>query len=165
MTRKTSYKKDASAKNIVGLSSLHWKMYKLLHRLYLRNSLIDKFLLLILLQPYKISAMLLGCYVPYSAKIGDGLVLPHGFYGIFISKQAVIGKNALIFHQVTIGSNKFTSENYGSPCIGDNCFIGAGAKIVGKISIGDNVRVGANAIVVDSIESNKTVVSSKAVIL
>lgn len=41
-------------------------------------------------------------------------------------------------------------HNYGgggAPQIGDNCFIGPGAKIFGDIVIGDNVKIGANAVV------------------
>lgn len=34
-----------------------------------------------------------------------------------------------------------------SPVIGDNCYIGPGAKIYGKIVIGDNCAIGANAVV------------------
>lgn len=29
--------------------------------------------------------------------------LPHGLYGIIVSKNAIIGANCTIFHQVTIG--------------------------------------------------------------
>src|SRR5690554_3855970 len=57
---------------------------------------------------------------------------PHGFSGIFISAGAKIGKECVIFHHVTIGSNTLPgSKGYGAPTIGDNCYIGAGAKIIG----------------------------------
>lgn len=70
--------------------------------------------------------------------------LPHGFYGVFISDKAVIGKNCVIFQGVTIGSNTLEgSSNFGSPVIGDN------------------VRIGANAIVTTDIPSNSTVVLEK----
>ena len=49
----------------------------------------------------------------------------------------------------------------GAPEIGDNVFIGAGAKIIGKIKIGNNVRIGAGCIVVTDIPDNATVVMSK----
>ena len=82
--------------------------------------------------------------------------LPHGLYGIIISKNAVIGEKCTIFHQVTIGEGKG-----GAPKIGDNCCIGAGAKIVGKIRVGNNVRIGANCVVVEDIPDNCTVVLEK----
>ena len=52
-----------------------------------------------------------------------------------------------------IGSN----ENHAAT-IGDNVYIGTGAKIIGKVRIGNNVRVGANCIVTENIPDNATVV-------
>ena len=100
-----------------------------------------------------------GAFIPESAQIGDNIVFPHGINGIFISQGAVIGKNAVIFHQVTIGSNSLKdSKGFGSPIIGNNVYIGAGAKIIGHVNIGDNVRIGANAVVTCNVPSNSTVV-------
>lgn len=63
---------------------------------------------------------------------------------------------------VTIGSNFINKkENGGAPIIGDNVFIGAGAKIIGKIKIGNNVNIGAGCIVVTDIPDNVTVVMNK----
>lgn len=45
----------------------------------------------------------------------------------------------------------------GYPVIGDNCYIGTGAKIFGNITIGDNVKIGANAVVNKSFGSNVTI--------
>lgn len=88
--------------------------------------------------------------------------LPHGFNGIFISDNAIIGKNCVIFQGVTIGSNTLEdTKNFGFPIIGNNCYIGAGAKIIGNVRIGDNVRIGANAIVTFDVPSNCTVVLNK----
>ena len=48
----------------------------------------------------------------------------------------------------SIGSNTLKDSRYnGCPTIGDNVYIGAGAKIIGKVVIGDNCRIGANAAV------------------
>lgn len=35
----------------------------------------------------------------------------------------------------------------GAPVIGDNCYVGPGAKIFGGIVLGDNIVIGANAVV------------------
>jgi serine O-acetyltransferase len=102
------------------------------------------------------------CGIPLSTIITDKPVFPHGLNGIFISQRAVIGKNCVIFQQVTIGSNSLKdSQKIGAPVLGDNVYIGAGAKIIGKITIGSNVRIGANAIVVMDIPDNSTVVMNK----
>ena len=91
----------------------------------------------------------MGSFIGIGSEIAQPPVFPHGIYGIFISENAVIGKNCTIFQQVTIGSNTTVgSKNQGSPHLGDNVYIGAGAKIIGGISVGDNCRIGANASVV-----------------
>ena len=100
-----------------------------------------------------------NCYIPLKAEIGENIIFPHGLNGIFISNGAIIGKNCVIFHQVTIGSNTLEdSKNFGAPVTGDNCYIGCGAKIIGKVKIGNNVRIGANCVVVKDIPDNCTVV-------
>ena len=73
-----------------------------------------------------------------------------------MSHNAKIGKNAKIFHQVTIGEG-----NDGAPTIGDNVMIGAGTKITGNIRIGNNVKIGTNCVVVEDIPDNATVVMNK----
>ena len=86
---------------------------------------------------------------------------PHGLFGLFISKAAKIGKNCVIFQQVTIGSvTTKGSKHIGAPTIGDNVLIGSGAKIIGNVTIGDNVRIGANCTVTKDIPSNCTVFMS-----
>ena len=86
--------------------------------------------------------------------------MPHGERGVFVAGATKIGKNAIIFQQVTIGSISLPdSKGLGAPTIGDNCYIGAGAKIVGKVTIGDNVRIGANAVVYQDVPDNSVVVS------
>lgn len=101
----------------------------------------------------------------YGAWIGEGAIFeetpktPHGLYGIFISNQAKIGKNVVIMQQVTIGSNTtIGSSKNGSPTIHDGVYIGAGAKLIGKIDIGENSRIGANAIVVKDTPPNSVTV-------
>ena len=81
-------------------------------------------------------------------------VLPHGLKGIFIHGTAHIGKNVTIHQQVTIGSRDVNKGAF----IGDNVFIGAGAKILGDIRIGNNVKIGANAVVLSDIPDDCTVV-------
>lgn len=55
------------------------------------------------------------------------------------------------------------SEKEGSPTIGDRCYIGAGAKIIGKCYVQSNCRIGANTIVTQDIPENTTVVSQNKV--
>lgn len=97
-----------------------------------------------------------GAAIPINKEINH-FNTPHGFYGIFISKNAKIDEGCLIYQQVTIGSD----DSGGAPIIGKNCLIGAGAKVIGNVRVGNNVRIGANAIVVTDIPDDCTVVMNK----
>ena len=97
--------------------------------------------------------------IAVASRIESRPEFPHGLHGIFISSGARIGKNAVIFHQVTIGSNTLRgSKNQGAPTLGDNVYIGCGAKIIGGIRVGNNVRIGANCVVTEDVPDNATVV-------
>lgn len=91
---------------------------------------------------------------------------PHGIKGIFISQRAKIGKDCVIFQHVTIGSNMLNNTKHrGAPTIGNNVYIGSGAKIIGNITVGNSVRIGANAVIYENIPANATVVLSKSRII
>lgn len=98
-------------------------------------------------------------HYPLSAKIGAGLRIPHNF-GICISGNAVIGENCTIMHQVTIG----VIDSVEAPIIGNDCFIGAGAKVLGGIMIGNNVKIGANAVVTKNVPDGSTVIGFNQII-
>lgn len=86
----------------------------------------------------------------------SGLALVHP--GIIINGKSKIGKNCRIYSNVVIGS-----VNGECPTIGDNVYIGAGAKLIGGITIGSNIKIGANAVVNKSFqESNITLVGIPA---
>jgi len=73
---------------------------------------------------------------------------------------AKVCENAVIFQNVTIGSNmKYNKntqdwENIGNPIIGRNVVVADGAKILGPIVIGDNSVVGVGAIITKDIPAN-----------
>ena len=99
-----------------------------------------------------------GSSVPLRAGINK-FYTPHGFHGIFISLNAKIGKNCVIFQHVTIGSNTLpNSKSGGAPTVGDNVYIGAGAQIIGNVKIGNNVRIGAGCFVNRDVPDNCTVI-------
>lgn len=104
----------------------------------------------------KINSGLLGCVIGRGAEFGPGFVLIHS-NGVVINGAVRGGENVLLEHQVTIGA-----ERRQSPKLGDNVFIGAGAKIVGPVEIGEGARVGANAVVVKDVAAGDTVVGIPA---
>jgi serine O-acetyltransferase len=97
-----------------------------------------------------------GISIPYITKIGSGLCIGH-FGGIVVSAGTVIGKNCNIAHDVTLGQAN-RGKNKGYPTIGDNVYIGPGAKVVGKVRIGDNVAIGANCVVTRDVPNNAVIV-------
>jgi serine O-acetyltransferase len=108
----------------------------------------------------------LGFYVPIGLECDSDPYFPHGMSGVFITSHCRIGSDLTILQQVTIGSNTLIdSAGLGAPTIGDRCYIGAGAKIIGAVKIGDNVRIGANAVVTKDVPDNATVVGFNRVIL
>jgi serine O-acetyltransferase len=111
---------------------------------------------------YRILEFLGGATIPLQTEFGGQPCLPHGIHGVFISAGARLGRNCVIFQQVTIGSNMLVaSRGFGFPEIGDNCYLGAGAKIIGNVKLGDNVRVGANAVVHRDVPSNSVVTAAE----
>lgn len=95
-----------------------------------------------------------GGYVGNGARLGETPSLPHGLHGIYISRYASIGAGCRIYQNVTIGE-----VNGKAPYVGCNCFIGAGAILVGDIQIGDNVKIGAGAVVSTDVPDHCTVVA------
>lgn len=104
----------------------------------------------------KMNTVLGGCIIGRGAEFGPGLVIIHS-NGVVINGSVKAGRNLHIEHQVTIGA-----EQRQSPIIGDDVFIGAGAKIIGSVTIGDGARIGANAVVVHDVPAHTTVVGIPA---
>lgn len=86
--------------------------------------------------------------------------LPHGLHGVFISRYAVIGANCRIYQNVTIGE-----VDHKAPVIGNGCWIGAGAVLVGDIRVGHGARIGAGAVVSKDVPAGCTVVAQPPRIL
>jgi serine O-acetyltransferase len=105
---------------------------------------------------YRLNAMVGHVVIGRNAEIGPGLVIVHSF-GIVINSNVKAGKNLVIEHGVTIGAEKNRS-----PILGDNVFIGAGAKIIGGIKIGSDVKIGANAVVTKDLPDGATAVGVPA---
>ena len=86
---------------------------------------------------------LLGYSIPLNV-FGPGLAIPHRG-DIVVNDYAKVGRNCRIHVGTNIGTQIGTLDEV--PVIGDNCYIGPGAKLYGRIVIGNNVIIGANAVV------------------
>jgi len=102
----------------------------------------------------EISKFFNGCVIGRGAEFGPGFVLMHPI-GVVINGGVKGGNNVVIESGVVIGAarNGFPVQ---VPVLGNNVFIGAGAKILGGIRIGNNVKIGANAVVVKDVPDNVT---------
>jgi serine O-acetyltransferase len=107
----------------------------------------------------KINVICGGCIIGRGADFGDNFVLLHS-NGTVINAGVKGGNNIYLEHQVTIGSDKGMA-----PVLGDDIYIGAGAKVIGSIRLGSRVRVGANAVVVKDVPDGCTVVGIPAKII
>ena len=123
-----------------------WKFQRLLRKCeYHRNNRKSLFHLLLFTICYrkfhKLSAKL-GFSIPLNV-FGPGLSIVH--YGtIVVSPNARVGANCRIHPSTCIGASGGKSE---APTIGDNVYIGPGAKIYGGIELANNIAIGANAAV------------------
>ncbi len=88
---------------------------------------------------------------------GAGLAIVHRGT-IVVSGCAKIGENCRIHVCVNIGSAAI-GEKAGAPVLGDNVYIGPGAKLYGPIEIGDNTAIGANSVVNHSFEKGNCTIA------
>ena len=100
----------------------------------------------------------LGFHIPPNV-CGKGLKISHTGC-IVINDKAKIGNNCILQQCINIGRNH---EEDDVPEIGDNVYIGPGAKLFGKIQIADGCAIGAGAVVTKSFcEPNMNIVGNPA---
>jgi serine O-acetyltransferase len=99
----------------------------------------------------QINQSMTGADIAWQSAVEPGLILFHPV-GVVIGPDCTIGRNAIIQQGVTIGGR----GDGGGPTIGDDVFIGAGARILGSVVLGRDVVIGANAVVVRDVPAGKT---------
>lgn len=104
-----------------------------------------------------------NCCFPPSITVGENLYIAHA-QGIHIGKTTIIGDNCKIYPNALIiasivGDSDLRSngEKRWHPKIGNNCLIGAGSIICGRITIGNDVIIAAGAIVTKDIPDHSVV--------
>lgn len=108
----------------------------------------------VLAKYYAYRTFVLGTKCGYSISrncVDKGLSLAH-IGPVVISSAAKIGENCRIHVGVNIGTAAGTTGQ--APTIGNNVYIGPGAKLFGPITIGNGVAIGANAVVNKSFEED-----------
>src|SRR5260370_37515729 len=119
----------------------HW-IYKRVHVPVLRQAL-QLFGTLL----RRFSGIWTGVFIHPRAEIGPGFEI-HTYYGVFIGITN-IGKRC------TVGTGVLVT--CGVRSIGENGYIGAGAKLVGDVKVGNNVVIMPNSLVITDVADNTTI--------
>lgn len=124
-----------------------WKFQRLLRKVeYYKNckrSPLHRAYFLFVLFRYHRLAQRLG-FTIFPNTIGPGLCIPHRG-SILISSNAQIGENCRIHSATNIGTEVRFGDR--APKLGNNVYVGPGAKLFGDIVIGDDVAIAANSVV------------------
>jgi serine O-acetyltransferase len=121
-----------------------WLFQRLLRRMeYVYNCRRSRLLKVATALRFRRTGTRLGFSIPINV-FGPGLAIAHRGT-IVVNANARVGANCRLHVCVNIGAA--AGGDGQAPRIGDNCYIGPGAKIFGPIVIGDNTAIGANAVV------------------
>lgn len=109
----------------------------------------------------QLTMMLASVQIGNNMEIGPGLLIAHG--NVIIDGYGSIGAGCQVSPFVTIGLDTGGADaGFQAPRIGDDVFIGTGAKILGPVTIGANARIGANAVVMSDVPPDSTAVGIPA---
>ena len=136
-----------------------WKFQIILRKVELYNNKIqqnvfDKFFLLYFKYKLKKLSIKLSYSIPINC-FEAGLSIAH-IGTIVVNNGAKIGNNCRIHIDVNIGTAAGYADK--APIIGNNVYIGPGAKLFGRIYIADGCVIGANAVVNKSIDTPNSLV-------
>ena len=95
--------------------------------------------------------LIFNTVIPYTTEVGKGTKFAYGGIGSVVNGRSIIGERVIIGQNTTIGRS-LDPEDY--PSIGNDVYISAGARIVGKIHVGNNVIIGANSVVNKDVPDN-----------
>jgi serine O-acetyltransferase len=97
-----------------------------------------------------------GMEIWIGADIGGGLYVAHPAGTVIAVRR--MGRNCSVVASVTFGMR----NEWSFPDIGDQVFVGAGARVLGGIRVGDRAVIGANAVVLQEVPDDATAVGVPA---
>jgi len=143
--------------DVLGITSLIWRYLRLLRTAEYVHNCKTKSIYKLTAGKYlafrlQRLALALGFEIPLNV-FGPGLRIVH--YGtIIVNSKARVGANCELHNLVHIAQNLHIAqkgaESDQAPTIGDNVFIGPGARVLGDITIADGIVIGANSVVTKS---------------
>ena len=124
-----------------------------------RTPLIGPVARLLALLAARVVEVLFGVAIPPSVEIGPGFYIGHiGAITFFAGTR--VGRNLSIGPGVVVGPRG--PDRNGVPELGDDVYVGSGAKLLGEIRIGHRARIGANAVVLCDVPDDATAVGIPA---
>lgn len=127
-------------------------VYRLAHHLHRRGVPIVPMVLT------QLNFTLHGLDLVPSVAIGPRFYVPHPMGTVIMAER--LGARVTVVSAVTIGMRKGTVF----PIIGDDVYVGAGARILGDITVGNRVSVGANAVVLTDVPDDSVAVGVPATV-
>lgn len=103
-----------------------------------------------------------GIDIHPGARLGRRLFIDHGA-AVVIGEDAVIGTDATLYHQVTIGAvgwwkdRRRKSGKRRHPTLGDRVVVGVSASVLGAVQVGDDCVIGAHSLVTGDVPAEHSV--------
>ena len=97
-----------------------------------------------------------GFDMPAHIEVGPRFFVPHPV-GTVVTAQR-IGAGATLVSAITIGMRNGSDF----PILGDDVYVGAGARILGEVTIGDRAQIGANAVVLKDVPADHVAIGVPA---
>ena len=104
-----------------------------------------------------------GVDIHPAARIGCGILLDHAT-SVVIGETSIVEDDVSILHEVTLGgTGKVTGDRH--PIVRSGVLIGAGSKILGRVTIGECAKIGAGSVVLEDVAAHTTVAGVPAVVM
>ena len=97
---------------------------------------------------YYANFLIFNSSIPYTATIGEGSRCAYGGIGVVVHGDTKMGSGVLMGQGITIGGRSKIPQ---VPEIGDDVYIGAGARLLGPIRVGSGSIIAPNAVVLHDV--------------
>lgn len=110
---------------------------------------------------WQLGILLSSCHISPRAQIAGGVLFPHPT-GIVIGDGVILGRDVVVFQNVTLGKRRMNANGY--PKVENGVVIYAGAVVAGDVVIGSQAVLGANVFVTHDVAGQSRVVVAHSVV-